>query len=101
MKLTPEQRRIARAIINHPDDGLVALTRVAGLDPATAWIGADLRGVVCTDDVAGFVFHNCDLRGADFRRARGKIAAMFKGAIVDFEHARLATAAARLTPAGL
>ena len=31
----------------------------------------------------GFVFHGCDLRGADFARARGKTAAMFDGAIVN------------------
>ena len=83
MKLTPEQRRIARTILHGPDDGLVALVRLAGLDPATALIGADLRGVVCAEDVTGFVFHRADLRGADFARARGKTAAMFEGATVD------------------
>jgi Leucine-rich repeat (LRR) protein len=83
MKLTPEQRHVARAILEHPDQGLVALTRIAGLDPATAWIGADLRGVLCTDDVSGFTFRDADLRGADFRRARGKTPAMFEGALVD------------------
>jgi hypothetical protein len=83
MKLTPEQRRIARAILEHPDDSLVVLTRVAGLDPATVWVGADLRGVMCADDVTGFVFQKADLRGADFSRARGRTAAMFEGAIVD------------------
>ena len=83
MKLTPEQRRIARAILEHADDGLVALTHVAGLDPATAWVGADMRGVVCAGNVTGFVFRDADLRGADFRRARGKTAAMFEGAVAD------------------
>lgn len=83
MKLTAEQRRIARAILEHPDDSFVMLVRIAGLDPGTALIGADLRGIVCTDDVTGFLFQNADLRGADFMHAQGKTAAMFTGAIVD------------------
>ncbi len=83
MKLTPEQRRIARAILEHPDDGFVTLVSIAGLNPTTAFIGADLRDVMCSDDVTGFVFHNADLRGADFSRARGKTAAMFESTIVD------------------
>ncbi len=83
MKLTPEQREIARALLTHPDDSFAGLARLAKLDPATAFISADLRGVVCADDLAGFVFHNADLRGADFSRALGKTAAMFDGAEVD------------------
>ena len=83
MKLTAEQHTIVRMILEHPCDCLTELTRVAGLDPATAWIDADLRGVVCTDDVSGFVFHRTDLRGADFTAARNKTEEMFDGAIVD------------------
>ena len=85
MKLTPEQSETARAILRDGPNHFTALARRAGLDPATAWIDADLRGItlVAEDDVSGYVFLRTDLRGADLRLAAGKDRATFRDVILD------------------
>ena len=84
MKLTPKQRDIALAILEHPSDSFVELSQLAGLDPASAFREANLRRVdFGTDDLSGFDFSGADLSLADFSRARGLDCALFDGAITD------------------
>ncbi len=59
------------------------MARVAGLDPATDFVGADLSGVDFLDeDLTGFRFCDADLTGCDFRRAAGLTDEAFDGATV-------------------
>ena len=84
MKLTEAQRRVVRAILDHPDDDFGALMRLAGLDPAASFREADLRGVdFGTGDIADFDFSGADLRGANLARARGADRAIFTDALRD------------------
>ena len=85
MKLTPEQQDAARAILQSNDESFLHLLRLAGLDPAQVLPGADLRGVVFTqnDDVTGLDFRRCDLRGTDLTQAIGVDQALFTDVISD------------------
>jgi formylglycine-generating enzyme required for sulfatase activity len=84
MSFTSVQLRTARSILSHENDSFVQLTWEAGLNPKTAFIDGDLRGIhVDDDDVSGFVFSGTDLRGADFSLARGKDQATFADCIID------------------
>ncbi|MCA3364397.1 MAG: formylglycine-generating enzyme family protein [Roseomonas sp.] len=68
-------------IMDEPSESFVALARASGLDPATGWRGADLRGVdFGTDDLTGFRFPRALLHGADLSRARGLRRDMFHDA---------------------
>jgi (p)ppGpp synthase/HD superfamily hydrolase len=69
------------AVLDAPTNSFVALARIAGLDPARDFHGADLRGVdFGTDDLSGFRFFGADLRSADLSRTRGLKYARFDGA---------------------
>ena len=58
-----------------------ALARLAELDPGSAFIGADLRGVdFLDDDLTAFSFLGADLRCANLSRARGVTQQMLDGA---------------------
>jgi hypothetical protein len=82
MNLTVEQRRIALAILEHPNDNFVELVRISGLDPKVAFLGSDLRGLdFGTDDLSGFDFTGADLRGCKLTGVRGKESAIFVGAL--------------------
>ena len=71
-------------IMDVPSESFVALARASGLDPATGWRGADLRGVVFgTDDLTGFRFPRALLHGADLSHARGLRRHMFQDAAWD------------------
>src|SRR5262249_42960453 len=64
-------RRIV-AVLDTPTDSFVALARIAGLDPAIDFRGADLRDVdFGADDLTGFDFSDSDLTGAELSRATG------------------------------
>ena len=68
-------------IMAEPSESFVALARASGLDRATGWRGADLRGVdFGTDDLTGFRFPRALLHGADLSRARGLRRDMFQDA---------------------
>jgi formylglycine-generating enzyme required for sulfatase activity len=73
------------AVLDAETDSIDQLARLAGLDPATALRGADLRGLTFDegDNLAGFRLRNADLRGADLRRAQGVSAEVLAGAVVD------------------
>src|SRR5688572_33448384 len=59
-------------ILESPTDRFVMLARVAGLDPARDFRGADLRGVdFGSDNLSGFDFSGADLRCANLSRAAG------------------------------
>jgi len=84
MKLTEQQRRITRAIMETPSDDFAALVQAARLDRTRAFREADLRHVdFGTVDLAQFDFSGADLRGADLSRARNKEAAVFAGVVSD------------------
>lgn len=60
-------------------DNFVELTILMGLDPATAYAGADLSGVDLSDcKLAGFNFRRCNLTGITWNRGTD-----FTGAILD------------------
>ena len=64
-------------------DTFADMARVAGLDPATDFVGSDLSGVDFRDeDLAGFRFCEADLTGCDFRRSTGLTDEAFDGAMV-------------------
>ena len=68
-------------IMDEQSESFVALARASGLDPATGWRGADLRGVdFGTDDLTGFRFPRALLHGADLSHARGLRRDMFQDA---------------------
>ena len=84
MKLTVQQQRTARAIIETPSDDFASLVQAARLDRTRAFREADLRHVdFGTADLARFDFTGADLRGADLSRARNKGAAVFAGVVAD------------------
>ena len=61
-------RRVV-AVLDAPATGFVALARVAGLDPARDFRGADLCNVdFGADDLEVFDFSGADLTGADLSR---------------------------------
>ncbi|MCE2890845.1 MAG: formylglycine-generating enzyme family protein [Hyphomonadaceae bacterium] len=71
-------------IMDERSESFVALARASGLDPATGWRGADLRGVdFGTDDLTGFCFPRALLHGADLSQARGLRRDMFQDAAWD------------------
>src|SRR4051794_10244724 len=60
------------AVLDAPTDSFVSLAKLAGLDPARDFRGADLRGVdFGTDDLTGLDFSGADLTGANLTRASG------------------------------
>ena len=74
-------RKSLARIMDERSDSFVALARASGLDPATGWRGADLRGVnFGTDDLTDFRFPRALLHGADLSRARGLRRDMFHDA---------------------
>ena len=84
MKLTAQQRRIARDILSTPSDDFASLVQAARLDRTRAFREADLRHVdFGTADLERFDFSGADLRGADLSRARNKDAAVFAGVVAD------------------
>ena len=71
MKITPAQAQRAQTISEAGAGGFVALVRWIGLDPATAFRGANLRGInFRSDDLRGFDFSGADLTGANLRKRR-------------------------------
>lgn len=79
--LTDREREILRRLAMADGAGFAELTAIAGLDPARAFRGADLRGVEFgTADLAGYDFSDADLTGASLSRARIR-GAIFTGAI--------------------
>lgn len=85
---TPDEDEPVRrmlAVLDAETNRIDELAEIAGLDPAMALRGADLRGVVFDedDDLSRFRLRNADLRGADLRRARGVAPEVLAGAIVD------------------
>jgi hypothetical protein len=70
--LSREILRKMLAVLDAPDDGFVALVRVAGLDSSRDFRGAILDGVdFGTDDLTGFDFSGADLSRAILTRAAG------------------------------
>src|SRR5216684_6080219 len=62
-------RLVAKAATEKPGD-FAELAAVAGLDPATDFVGASLREIdLRGEDLRGFDFSKADLTGADFRGA--------------------------------
>lgn len=88
--LTPDERRILLQIADAEEATFGELVRIARLDPATAFRGADLRGVdFGGSDLGGFDFTEADLTGASFQGAR------IAGAIFDKTVGRRLAAAQR------
>lgn len=84
MKLRPEEVNRISAVLQAHTESFSELVRIAGLDPACDFVGADLRGVdFRTDDLSGFDFASADLTGANLSRAGGLYPGMFIGAIYD------------------
>jgi formylglycine-generating enzyme required for sulfatase activity len=72
MKLTREQRRVVRTLLRHKSDDFVELAALTGLNPATDFQDADLRGVdFGTANIGDFNFARANLDAADWSRARG------------------------------
>jgi Leucine-rich repeat (LRR) protein len=77
--MTPPRLTLSRVtlrsmvtVLDTPENGFVALVRLAGLDPASDFRGAVLDGVdFGTDDLSNFDFSDADLTGADTSRATG------------------------------
>lgn len=84
MKHLPRKlARIATVAISETDS-FVAMTNLAGLDPSTAFRGADLRNVdFGTDDLTGFDFSFSMLHGANLSLATGLSNADFSGCLTD------------------
>lgn len=62
----------AVAVLESPSEIFSDLTRLVGLDPAKAYVGADLqRADLSGSDLAGFDFSGCDLTDARFEGATG------------------------------
>ena len=81
---TPDFTAKLGEVVQAETDSFVALTRIAGLDPAKAYIGSDLSALdVGDDDLTGFCFHRADVRECNFSLAKGLTPAMFTGAIWD------------------
>ena len=81
MTLPPEILRRVAQVAHARTTSFVVLVKIAGLDPARSFRGADLRGVdFGQDDLSGFDFTGADLRGADLSRATGIERVMFDGA---------------------
>lgn len=71
MSLTPAQLAIWKALTETSADGFEDLVRLAGLDPALDFQGADLTAVdFGTADLRSYDFSGADLSGADLSRAR-------------------------------
>jgi uncharacterized protein YjbI with pentapeptide repeats len=84
MKNLPRKLARIAAVATAETDSFVALARLAGLNPARAFRGANLRDVnFGTDDIAGFDFTGANLEGADLSRVTGHSAAILKGASSD------------------
>lgn len=82
-RLAPKLARIA-TIATAETESFVALAKLAGLDPARAFRGADLRNVdFGTDDIAGFNFSRARLEGADISQTKNYEKALFTNAITD------------------
>ncbi len=69
MLMPGEMKRIL-SVIDATTSSFVELTKLAGLEPARSFRGADLRNVdLHGEDLAGFDFTSADLSGADLRGA--------------------------------
>lgn len=63
-------RQTISRLLEADGDSFVELARIAGLDPASSFRGADLRNVDFSGcDLAGYDFSGSDLRGASFLNA--------------------------------
>lgn len=63
LNLDNEQIRLFRALLASNSENISELTRIAGLDPSSDYVGLDLSGAD---------FSNCDLRGYNFSHANLK-----------------------------
>jgi formylglycine-generating enzyme required for sulfatase activity len=80
--INKEQRRILGQLRDSQDVPFSEMVRMAGLDPATDFVGATLRNVnFRTSDLAGYSFARADLTGADMTKAKGKERLVLTGAI--------------------
>ncbi len=69
-----DQETIARAVqvLEAPTEVFSDLARIAGLDPATAFVGADLQRIdLGGSDLGGFDFSGADLTDARWEGATG------------------------------
>ena len=81
MRLSVSQRATVRALLASESHSFVELTEAAGLERATDFIEADLRGIdFGTDDLARFDFTRAHFEGANLTCARGLERANFKDA---------------------
>lgn len=81
---SPDEIRLMFEVLDAPTAGIVKLTRIAGLDPARAYLGADLSAVdFGKDDLTGFRFDRARLYGAKLAAAKGLRAEMLAGAAMD------------------
>jgi hypothetical protein len=84
MKLTPEQAGLVRAVRESDNPSFVVSIKLAGLDPATDFVEAYLRGIdFGTDGLAGFNFTGAWFQGANLSRAHGLERAIWDRAIAD------------------
>ena len=84
MRLNPGQRRAVQAVRRSESRSFVDLARLAELDPASDFIGANLRGIdFGTDNLAGFNFARADLRNTNLVRARGLHSVTWDDANID------------------
>src|SRR4051812_35909917 len=84
MRLTAEQRRLVHAVQTSGSRGFIELARLAELNLATDFIGANLRGIdFGPDDLTGANFSRADLRDANLLRARGLQAVVWDDAVID------------------
>lgn len=82
-RLAPKLARIA-AVATAKTESFVALARLANLDPARAFVGADLRNVdFGTGDIAGFNFRGARLEGANLSNTKNSEFAIFDTATSD------------------
>lgn len=70
--ISNRDKEIIRRIICHKGESFVELAKLAKLDPATDFVGANLRNVdFGTDDISGSNFCGADLTGADLSNCDG------------------------------
>lgn len=84
MKNLPRKLALIAAVATADTDSFVTLAQRAGLDPAIAFRGADLRGVdFGTDNLAGYNFSHASLHGANFERVQKLDEAILESATWD------------------
>lgn len=84
MKSGTELQQRILTVLDTESEEFAELVKVAGLDPAEAFVGASLKGVDFGEaDLTGFDFSGADLSGCDFSKSVYE-GAIFDGARVDF-----------------